>query len=123
MKPTNKSYPIGNRARKRLKAFPSERNEVFYAFMVKNAFFGVFWVQNGLYLKKSAVQFFYFSYGKTLGRNLSSATKIGTPRCSASNCINYHRFRPFKDVLEGGYPYFVRNFYILIHFSSFSHSV
>ena len=35
------SYPIGNRARKRLKAIWSERNEVFYAFMVKNAFFGV----------------------------------------------------------------------------------
>ena len=74
------SYPIGNRARKRLKAFPSERNEVFYAFLVKNAFFGVFWVQNGLYIKKSAGEFFYFLYGKTLGRNLSSATKIGTPR-------------------------------------------
>jgi len=87
MKPKNKSYPIGNRARKRLKAFPSERNEVFYAFMVKNAFFGVFWVQNGLYLKKSMVKFFYFSYGKTLGRNLSSATKIGTPRSWESTAI------------------------------------
>ena len=98
MKPKNKSYPIGNRARKRLKAFPSERNEVFYAFMVKNAFFGVFWVQNGLYLKKSMVKFFYFLYGITLGRNLSSATKIGTSRCPRPTAPKNQCFSPFKGV-------------------------
>ena len=112
MKRQNKSYPIGNRAGKRLKAFPSEKNEVFYAFLVKNAFFGVFWVQNGLYLKKSMVKFFYFSYGKTLGRNLSSATKIGNPRSWEATAPKNHRFRLFKGVLEGGYPYSVRKHYV-----------
>ena len=73
----------------------------------------------GNYLKKSAVQFFYFSYGKTSGRNLSSATKKWNPRCLRSNWLNYQWFRLFKGVPRGALPYYVRNFYLLIHFSSF----
>ena len=78
MKRQNKSYPIGNRARKRLKAFSSEKNEVFYAFMVKNAFFGVFSIFKRVTSKKAAIEFLKKNFGRPLGRNLSSAPKIWT---------------------------------------------